>query len=105
VLTDEKITTLDGETDDHKCGFGKWLHGEGCSPFAPGFQASPCENDLSPAIPPDTACCGSFLLDSQGGFLYSPSLEKQVLVSSYQLRKGGKKWKGKYYENWLFLSC
>ena len=29
LLTNEKITTLDVETDDHKCGFGKWLYGEG----------------------------------------------------------------------------
>lgn len=29
LLTDEKVTTLDVETDDHKCGFGKWLFGEG----------------------------------------------------------------------------
>ena len=29
LLTDEKVTTLDVETDDHKCGFGKWLYGEG----------------------------------------------------------------------------
>ncbi|MDY7036963.1 MAG: CZB domain-containing protein, partial [Thermodesulfobacteriota bacterium] len=29
LLADEKITTLDVETDDHKCGFGKWLYGEG----------------------------------------------------------------------------
>ncbi len=28
LLTDEKITRLDVETDDHKCGFGKWLYGE-----------------------------------------------------------------------------
>ena len=27
--TDEKVTTLDVETDDHACGFGKWLFGEG----------------------------------------------------------------------------
>ena len=38
-------------------------------------------NDLSTAIPPDTACCGSFLLDSQGEFLYSPSPKKQVLIN------------------------
>jgi len=29
LLTDEKVTKLDVETDDHKCGFGKWLFGEG----------------------------------------------------------------------------
>ena len=29
LLTDDKVTTLDVETDDHKCGFGKWLFGEG----------------------------------------------------------------------------
>ncbi len=29
LLTDEKITTLEVETDDHRCGFGKWLYGEG----------------------------------------------------------------------------
>jgi len=29
LLTDDKVTTLDVETDDHKCAFGKWLYGEG----------------------------------------------------------------------------
>ncbi len=29
LLTDEKVTSLDVQTDDHKCGFGKWLYGEG----------------------------------------------------------------------------
>ncbi|MDH5298650.1 MAG: methyl-accepting chemotaxis protein, partial [Desulfobulbaceae bacterium] len=29
LLTDDKVTTLKVETDDHKCGFGKWLFGEG----------------------------------------------------------------------------
>ncbi|MDD9301369.1 MAG: CZB domain-containing protein [Desulfobacter sp.] len=29
LLTDDSITDLDVETDDHKCGFGKWLFGEG----------------------------------------------------------------------------
>ncbi len=29
LLTDENITSLDVETDDHKCGFGQWLYGEG----------------------------------------------------------------------------
>ncbi len=29
LLADEKVTTLHVETDDHKCGFGKWLYGEG----------------------------------------------------------------------------
>ena len=29
LLTDEKVTTLNVETDDHKCGFGKWFFGEG----------------------------------------------------------------------------
>jgi methyl-accepting chemotaxis protein len=29
LLTDEKVTTLMVETDDHKCGFGLWLYGEG----------------------------------------------------------------------------
>ena len=29
LLTDDKITTLNVQTDDHKCGFGKWLYGEG----------------------------------------------------------------------------
>ncbi len=29
LLTDDKITSLEVETDDHKCGFGKWLYGEG----------------------------------------------------------------------------
>ncbi len=28
LLTDEKVTTLNVETNDHKCGFGKWLYGE-----------------------------------------------------------------------------
>lgn len=29
LLTDEAVTTLEVQTDDHKCGFGKWLYGEG----------------------------------------------------------------------------
>lgn len=29
LLTDAKITTLEVQTDDHKCGFGKWLYGNG----------------------------------------------------------------------------
>ncbi len=29
LLTDENLTELDVETDHHKCGFGKWLYGEG----------------------------------------------------------------------------
>jgi len=29
LLTDENITTLNVQTDDHKCGFGKWLYGDG----------------------------------------------------------------------------
>ncbi len=29
LLTDAKVTTLNVETDHHKCGFGKWLYGEG----------------------------------------------------------------------------
>ena len=29
LLTDDRVTTLHVETDDHKCGFGKWLYGEG----------------------------------------------------------------------------
>ena len=29
LLTDENVTELKVETDDHKCGFGKWLYGEG----------------------------------------------------------------------------
>ncbi|WP_022663611.1 methyl-accepting chemotaxis protein [Desulfospira joergensenii] len=29
LLTDEAVTSLEVETDDHKCGFGKWLYGEG----------------------------------------------------------------------------
>lgn len=29
LLTDEHVHTLSVETDDHKCGFGKWLYGEG----------------------------------------------------------------------------
>lgn len=28
LLTDDTITTLNVETDDHKCGFGKWLYGD-----------------------------------------------------------------------------
>ena len=38
--------------------------------------------NLRTAILPDTACCGSFLLDSQGEFLYSPSPEKQVFITT-----------------------
>jgi methyl-accepting chemotaxis protein len=29
LLTNDKVTTLQVETDDHKCGFGEWLYGEG----------------------------------------------------------------------------
>ena len=29
LLTDDSITQLSVETDDHQCGFGKWLYGEG----------------------------------------------------------------------------
>jgi methyl-accepting chemotaxis protein len=29
LLTDDTVTALDVETDHHKCGFGKWLYGEG----------------------------------------------------------------------------
>ncbi len=29
LLTDDEVTTLQVQTDDHKCGFGKWLYGEG----------------------------------------------------------------------------
>ncbi len=29
LITDDTITELQVETNDHKCGFGKWLHGEG----------------------------------------------------------------------------
>ncbi|MBU0480195.1 MAG: CZB domain-containing protein [Proteobacteria bacterium] len=29
LLTDDTVTTLSVETDDHQCGFGKWLYGEG----------------------------------------------------------------------------
>ena len=39
-------------------------------------------NDLSTAITSDTACCCSFLLDSQGEFLYSLSLKKQVFINA-----------------------
>jgi hypothetical protein len=39
-------------------------------------------NDLSTAIPFDTACCGSFLLDSQGEVLYSQLLKKRLLITS-----------------------
>ena len=28
LLSDEKVTTLAVETDDHKCAFGRWLYGE-----------------------------------------------------------------------------
>ncbi|NNF99506.1 MAG: HAMP domain-containing protein [Desulfobacteraceae bacterium] len=28
LLTDKNVTNLSVETDDHKCGFGKWLYGE-----------------------------------------------------------------------------
>lgn len=28
LLTDDKVTRLNVETDDHKCGFGKWLYGK-----------------------------------------------------------------------------
>ena len=29
LLTDEAVITLEVQTDDHKCGFGKWLYGKG----------------------------------------------------------------------------
>lgn len=29
LLTDQSVTVLDVETDDHRCGFGAWLYGEG----------------------------------------------------------------------------
>jgi methyl-accepting chemotaxis protein len=29
LLADDEVKKLDVETDDHKCGFGKWLYGEG----------------------------------------------------------------------------
>lgn len=29
LLTDDKVTTLNVETDDHRCAFGQWLYGEG----------------------------------------------------------------------------
>lgn len=29
LLTDENVVTLNVQTDDHKCGFGKWLYGQG----------------------------------------------------------------------------
>ncbi len=29
LIVDERVTTLKAETDDHKCGFGTWLYGEG----------------------------------------------------------------------------
>lgn len=29
LLTDEKVTTLTVQTDDHQCGFGQWLFGDG----------------------------------------------------------------------------
>ncbi|MCG8633833.1 MAG: methyl-accepting chemotaxis protein [Desulfobacterales bacterium] len=29
LLTNDKVTKLEVETDDQKCGFGKWLYGEG----------------------------------------------------------------------------
>ncbi|RJQ63379.1 MAG: HAMP domain-containing protein [Desulfobacteraceae bacterium] len=29
LLTDEKVTALNVETDDHKCAFGQWLYGDG----------------------------------------------------------------------------
>ena len=29
LLTDENVTSLDVQIDDHKCGFGKWLYGDG----------------------------------------------------------------------------
>jgi len=29
IITDEKVTDLEVETDDHKCSFGIWLYGEG----------------------------------------------------------------------------
>ena len=45
-------------------------------------------NDLSTAIPPDTASCGSSLLDSQGEFLYSRLLKKRLLITNKDLFSG-----------------
>ena len=28
LLTDDQVTKLEAQTDDHKCGFGKWLYGD-----------------------------------------------------------------------------
>jgi hypothetical protein len=39
-------------------------------------------SELSTAIPPDTACCASFLLDSQGEFLYGQLLKNRLLITS-----------------------
>ena len=49
---------------------------------APVSLQSRFMNDLSTAIPTDTACCGSFLLDSQGEFLYSQLLKKRLLITN-----------------------
>ena len=29
LLTDDHVTKLNVQTDDHQCSFGKWLYGEG----------------------------------------------------------------------------
>ena len=48
---------------------------------APASLQSRFMNDLSTAIPRDTACCGSFILESQGEFLYSQLLKKRLLIT------------------------
>jgi DNA-binding LacI/PurR family transcriptional regulator len=40
-------------------------------------------NDLSTAIPPDTAYCGSFHLESQGEFLYCQLLKKNCPITIF----------------------
>ena len=58
LLTDDSIHELHVQTDDHKCGFGKWLYGEGRT------QAEASGADLGAVAegdreaPPRTPCVG-----------------------------------------------
>ena len=50
---------------------------------APVSGQSRFMNDLGTAIPPDSACCGSFLLDSHGESLYCQLLKKRLFITTY----------------------
>lgn len=50
-LTDDQVATLDVETDDHQCGFGKWLYGEGggAGPKPGAVPCAPARKDRGPS--------------------------------------------------------